>query len=725
MLEEIRSRLYTKNEYGVEHQKVDVVLTQEERNFLASEFEYNQDWHNMCINCQARQLIKYKDILDKDGKPFRKFSVDCKGVAKSLPPGSKEKIEKLVTQENMDRDRAILIAKASQDPVAWAELMFGYSDREIEGRKTKRLRPYQKEQLRCTSKRIVIREGRRAGKTHIVAIKLLHILFHEAKISGYDYEGKEIIKGPEIMIVTPYLSQLLNIFDEMESLLKLNKLLKDQVVTGGDSSLYVKTPFFRIETSNGGVIKGFVSGTGIKGDGSGGGTMRGQNATIIYLDEMDLIPDEVLEKVVMPILLTDEDGETTLIATSTPIGKRGKFYKWCLEDPYFKQDHFPSSVLPQWDRIKRDLEPPNYTQEAFDAEFMALFTDGNFGVFKPSLVRVAKKDYSYKLTINPDYLKNTFGVHSLDKMSKVMGIDWNKNAGSEFVVVGYDFPTNQYIVLEAVNIPSGKFSAAVWKETVVRLNHKWQLDYVYADQGYGQHIIEDLKLMAYQFKDSAQTPEQVSAARLYERLIAFDFGSKIELKSPIDNTPILKTGKEYLVQNAVRIFEDEAITFSEEDRALYQQLLHYIVVRISDATHKPVYGTDNKDIGDHRLDAFMLALAGLQLEFGQYSKNVTMAMSEVDVFDKEYLETRGIGSRADSTLLALGVVDQTTFLKEIDKYKTKEEASIKRRNRGADKEESFMTQILKKAIDWTGYETDEEAVLNKKSRPRGRRSKLF
>ena len=108
-----------------------------------------------------------------------------------------------------------------------------------------------------------------------------------------------------------------------------------------------------MELKNGASIRGFVSGLGVKQDGSGGGTMRGQSADIIYLDEMDMITEDILDKVVTPILLTKPG--VKLIATSTLIGKRGKFYQWCLEREDFKEDYYPSSVLPHWEDIRENL----------------------------------------------------------------------------------------------------------------------------------------------------------------------------------------------------------------------------------------------------------------------------------------------------------------------------------------------------------------------------------
>ena len=67
-----------------------------------------------------------------------------------------------------------------------------------------------------------------------------------------------------------------------------------------------------------------------------------------------------------------------------------------------------------------------------------------------------------------------------------------------------------------------------------------------------------------------------------------------------------------------------------------KQLLNYVVLRRSITTNRPVYGPENVQTGDHRLDAFMLALAGLSLEFGAYSAS-SLPVSEPTQLTKEQL----------------------------------------------------------------------------------------
>ena len=113
---------------------------------------------------------------------------------------------------------------------------------------------------------------------------------------------------------------------------------------------------------------------------------------------------------------------------------------------------------------------------------------------------------------------------------------------------------------------------------------------------------------------------------LLDRLVAFNFSKSVELRDPVTNKQIKKAGKAFLVENAVRIMEDGKFCFPHEDESLSKQMLNYIVAKRNAATNKPVYGLDNARIGDHRLDAWMLSLAGLSLEGSIYAgRNIPLS----------------------------------------------------------------------------------------------------
>ena len=83
-----------------------------------------------------------------------------------------------------------------------------------------------------------------------------------------------------------------------------------------------------------------------------------------------------------------------------------------------------------------------------------------------------------------------------------------------------------------------------------------------------------------------------------------------------------KIGKYFLVENAIRIFESGEFIFPKDDEILTKQLQNYIVAKRNPQNNKPVYGMDNKYIGDHRLDAMLLALGGVSLEVSVYSNTM-------------------------------------------------------------------------------------------------------
>jgi len=596
----IEEELYLVNEYGVKHQNPDAKVSDEVLDYFKDKI--NTDTTRACINCQIRQYDKYGEN-----------AIKCNYVARKLPDGAASKIEEIANKTNMSQEHATKLLKASIDPVAWCELMFGFSDEDSKWF----IRSYQKEQIRCTSKRIAILEGRRAGKSFAMALKLIYYAFNMKLDRGRDSQGNIVYLGPSIMVVTPYQAQLTNIFEEMEKLLKRNVELRQEVISGTGDSLYIKTPTFKMEFKNGGMIQGFVSGIGVRQDGSGGGTMRGSSANVVYLDEMDMIPEEILTKVINPILATTPD--TILIATSTPIGEKGKFHEWTQKRSDFKSDHLPTSILPFWNEIKSDIIKDS-TPESFMSEYMAIFTDDEKGVFKKNWINHARLDYSYDDALDMATLQKRLGLRSTNDCIKAIGIDWNKNAGTEFYVVGY-FPNDKvWIGLDAINVPASEFSAKRWIKELINLNYKWKPDYIYADEGYGHTIIEDIRWESYALRSKPnKTPIEEEAVKIYDKLKAFNFSSSLILKDPVTNEDIKKSGKHFLVENATRILQENLFKYPVTDKTLTDQFFNYIIEKYNSQNNKPVYGKQNESVGDHRLDAFMLALGALVLEESVYS----------------------------------------------------------------------------------------------------------
>jgi hypothetical protein len=119
------------------------------------------------------------------------------------------------------------------------------------------------------------------------------------------------------------------------------------------------------------------------------------------------------------------------------------------------------------------------------------------------------------------------------------------------------------------------------------------------------------------------------ACRLKDIVKGYNFSAKIDARDPMTKRPIKKHAKPFMVENAVRFFEERRIQISAHDMALRNQLENYIIKHRTTAG-VPVYGLIEERIGDHRLDAMMLALIGFKLEmsdFGQayYSTHVAVS----------------------------------------------------------------------------------------------------
>lgn len=681
---EILKVLYTENHFGYVYQDPTARLSQEQQLWLKNKLglklthafgettpegkPIESPVARMCVNCQARHLLRYNDARDPKGRKTLPWSVECGFVRQNAPQSVVEVAEKTATQKDGNVDEIIKYLMAAIDPVSWAETMLGFSDSSIGKNNGEEayIRSYQKEQLRCTSKRYAIRQGRRTGKTFAVCIRLLNILFTKEFQKGYDAEGNPVIRGPKIMIITPYQAQLSLIFDELETLISRNRSLASSVATGTNGSLYVRTPHFTLGlkdtvikrtrrddssksyevTKSGGSIEGFISGVGTKKDGSGGGTMRGQSADYIYLDEVDMIPDGIVEAVIGPIIITYP--HVQIIASSTPIGSRGKFYTWSLEDSAWKADYYPGTVLPHWDRIEAQVLNET-TAEAFEAEYMAHFIQGTFGVFRPDYIEAAWADYEYVDT-HPEtsdavsarkFWMEAADIYDPSQLQIVMGIDWNQNAGTEYVVIAYSAKMHWWWVVEAYNMPQSQWTSKGFKEKLAELNHKWKPDYIYADKGWGHTIIEDMQLFGEQLKGKPnRTPFEDSCMRLSEVLKAFAFKENVELMDPVDGSTIVKEGKTFLVENAIRVFETQRISYPFTDNTLTKQLQNYIILKHHATTGKPVYGMAKDKIGDHRLDALMLALGGLFLEAGKFSRN-QIRYGEASLISKADFMARG------------------------------------------------------------------------------------
>lgn len=541
--------------------------------------------HDYCKGCKESRIAKRDGPMSEiTGAPTHlkgEFIIDCKGI-----PGDGKFIpnyDRVV--KNFDSQEEIDLAQSLYDPISWAETNIGWKPRKSKGGEK-----YQELILRCSSKRKVLRMGRRLGKTEVMVVAILHYLFtNSPKVQRWDENAQMYVDGfSTILVLTPYLSQVKLIFNRIRELLARNPQLQNEVKRD------VSTPHHMIELYNGAKVVGFSSGA------KGAEAVRGQKADFIILDEMDYLSSEDIESVVALMM---EHDQVKILASSTPSGRREYFYSFCEERMDFKQFYYPSMVNPSWGpKMEAELRQFYKTEIGWQHEILAEFGEEAAGVFQNKYIFKAQQDYKYEsVTPNPKW---TYSV----------GIDWNDaENGTKLCVVGWDPDKSIFKVVDKQTVQKAGWTQTTAIQELIKLNRLWKPDFVYVDEGYGATQIEVIK----QFGIDAlrRDDEHARTDEKLKNVVGVNSSSKIEVYDPVTGEPIKKMMKPYMIENAVRRFEQQQVIFSLYDEVLAEQLGGYIIAKVN-ASGNPVYEATN---GDHDLDAFVLALLAFQMELSEFT----------------------------------------------------------------------------------------------------------
>jgi len=397
-----------------------------------------------------------------------------------------------------------------------------------------------------------------------------------------------------VLVVTPFDSQSEEVFTTMKKLLMNLEQPYNSIVKRAKESPYY------IELRNGSRMKAFTVGN------SGGGQIRGQPADILYVDEADLLTQKDFNSI-LAIMLDKPD--TEMWVSSTPDGER-QMYK-LSQDEAFKEFHFPSSVLPHYnDKIDRDLR--NQSDEmGYVQEVLAEFGASRLGVFQKYYIDMCSK-LEYKIT-QEDVLarRGDFIV--------TMGCDWNHDQiGTRICVLAYDKKNNIFSIAEKVAVSKEGWTQTMAMEKIIQLNRKYRFEKIYIDEGYGATQAEMLK--GFAIEQFGKLPKNHPDLYLSE-LRAINFSSKIEIKDPYTGLDSKKDIKPYMVETLNRLIEKMVIKLNpEEDKKLIEQLKGYEEKR--GVTGRPTYYASNATVGDHDLDALMLAALAYNLEFSEIFANL-------------------------------------------------------------------------------------------------------
>lgn len=526
----------------------------------------------MCERCISKQIRDHGEIVIK-----------CRGLAtveNSIP----EEIRHKFSESEME------VFKEIVDPYHWADK---YIDPHTPT--AKRMfnpRWYQEQMVKCTANRKVYRCGRRTGKTYSFALNILHRV-----LTNKDYK---------VLIVTPFevqAEELINQIREFTYRLDENYGTYKELIIKD-----VKSPNYLMQFQNRSRIRGFTTGS------SGAGSVRGQSADLIVLDEVDFMSDKDFNAI---LAILADNPETELWVASTPDGKKALYRLEKIRE--MKKFHYPTFVLPHYtDSLDRDfknqLDDVGYIQE-----IMAEFGASKAGVFQNYFIDKSVQD-GMSQAQRDDVLKNR------NNYVCILGCDWNDDrVGTRLMVVAFDKLNKKFFIAEKKSVNKDGWTQVQAVEEIVQLNRKYKFEHMYLDEGFGTSQIQFIKKFA--IDQYGKLPEDHPDLNL-ANVVGINFSSKIDVRDVETGQELKKDMKTYLVENSVRYLERDQLMFDADyDKDLMNQMSNYIVKGRS-PSGKPNFAAEDEKIGDHDLDAFMLALLGFSME---YSEFLNMQTSDVIV----------------------------------------------------------------------------------------------
>lgn len=503
----------------------------------------------MCVRCERY----YKGLFEK-------------GITKDpFPPNCEKSLDQKVLamkESDFDSEEEFNEASVLIDTIAWAQMEFGWEPRF-----------YQEDMIYCTSKYKLHRLGRRCGKTESMVIETLHHL-----VTNRDHT---------VLVIAPFERQVTKIFDEIAKFIEKSTTLK------GSLARYTRTPS-RMDFNNGSRVLGFSAGAT---SGSGSDKIRGQDANLIVIDEIDTLEDKDIDAI-MAILASHSDCK--LIAATTPRGWRRRFYTYATnKDARFKEFWFISAESPAWteevEKMFRDTtDPVTYAQE-----YLADFAELSDGVFKTKCLNASVEDYDISKEALPEY-----------SADYILGVDWNKAAGTHMVIV--ENLHGKLRLVQKIVIPESEYMQTESVDYIIDLNNKWRFKYVFVDAGYGSTQTELMR------KHDLTNP----AAMFQHKLFPVAMNQSIDVIDPISGEPVKRNAKHFLVQQTKKLLEDGFLVLpkSEDTTAsagglmgLVQQMRNFRVEGLS------VYGLPKYSQGqDHTLTAYYLAIGGYYWKDGDF-----------------------------------------------------------------------------------------------------------
>lgn len=475
------------------------------------------------------------------------------------------------------------------DPVKWAEANFMC-----------KFRFYQARLLQCSARWQIWRLGRRSGKSHAMAIKILYgALVRSIKT----FESDPTRTNYRILVITANRAQVLAILEnEVMSILSRNPYYSNCYSACRKQPPYgftIKLPAYPDKRV---LITGFCAGDGNE-------SIRGQGADEIYLDEADFISDSVLLSKVSPIMT--ENPNTLVVMASTTSGARSKFWEYSVTPTSTWVSHHYRSLerpLDNFDYKTYQHIRNNTDKHSYSLEYECVWGESADSVIDAGDITRSIMNYGYPL--DPSEIQQDEIVS--------MGIDWNGSSiGNHLVIVGYSPSQNCYRLIKKI-IFKGKeggetsFYSKNTRELIADLVVAYKISDIYCDRGAGITDIEELERYCKRNKRIQDIYKENYKILKKVQIHSIPMQGNIRWKVPDSNTEIDKIALNLLVNTLVLQFEQGRIMLpKEEDGKKTQEPGLVTQLRNLRRDQTSIASRDKYvDMYNHTLVAFYLAVSG-------------------------------------------------------------------------------------------------------------------
>ena len=229
------------------------------------------------------------------------------------------------------------------------------------------------------------------------------------------------------------------------------------------------------------------NGRGLRGK----GTTRKLSRFRIIVDERAFVPDEAVERALLPMLATVPQGGGQLVEISSPNGKRGGFYRHFLRGESegaantgtYRAVRLPSHQNPLVDAAFLSEMRETMSAGAFRAEFEAEFADTSGTVFPDADIQAALCDDDY-------------GDAPLWGAAYVAGVDFGRRADWTVAAICALVPAGDNGKMGLRVVALLRLRGLTWAaqvERVAEVLQKWNVQTVACDQtGVGDAVTEAL-----------------------------------------------------------------------------------------------------------------------------------------------------------------------------------------------------------------------------------------